>query len=83
MASPKTCGDQGDHPFFGYFKDNFHYWKYFITPEPISSDLQEKVRLDLLNNGTPSGFDGSEGALTQIGRGMIPRRSFWIASSGT
>ena len=47
MASPKISGDQGDHPFFGYFKDNFRYWEAFVTPEPISSDLRRKVRLDL------------------------------------
>ena len=47
MDSPKVSSDQGDHPFFGYFKDNFQYWEDFVTPEPISSDLREKVRLDL------------------------------------
>ncbi|KAL9608996.1 MAG: hypothetical protein Q9167_006205 [Letrouitia subvulpina] len=40
-------GDQGDYPYFGYFKKNFEYWKDFVTPEPISSDLREKVRLDV------------------------------------
>ncbi len=47
MATPKTSDDQGDYPYFGYFKNNADYWRNFITPEPISSDLQAKVRLDL------------------------------------
>ena len=47
MATLKTSDDQGDYPYFGYVKYNAEYWRNFITQEPISSDLQAKVRLDL------------------------------------
>lgn len=49
MDSPNISHNQHDHPIATgrSFQDAREYWRCFVTPEPISNDLREMIRLDL------------------------------------
>lgn len=49
MDSTKISSNQRDHPIATgrSLKDAWEYWRCFVTPEPISNDLREMIRLDL------------------------------------
>lgn len=49
MDSPIISSNQRDHPAATgrSFEDAWEYWRCFVTPEPISNNLREMIRLDL------------------------------------
>ena len=49
MNSTNISSNQRDHPIATgrSFEDAWEYWSCFVTPEPISNGLREKIRLDL------------------------------------
>ena len=49
MDSPNISNNQRDHPIATgrSFEDAWKYWRCFLTPEPISDGLRERIRLDL------------------------------------